>query len=83
MIQGILDILFNILASMIEIFPKIEFLDRFSEVLSGIVNILEDGSVFIPFNDIFICLSLASGFYISLFVIKCVNWVIHRIPFIN
>jgi hypothetical protein len=83
MIQGILSICFDILEWLIGLFPSFEFVNNFVSSLNAISGILYEASPFVPFRDIFICIGLISSFYIGLFGMKCINWIIHRIPFIN
>ena len=83
MIQGILDICFRVLEWLIGLFPSFEFVNNFVSALNAVSNILYEASPFVPFRDIFICIGLISTFYVSLFGTKCINLLIHRIPFIN
>lgn len=79
MIQGILDVCFSVLEWLIGLFPSFEFVNNFVSALNAVSNILYEASP----RDIFICIGLISTFYVSLFGTKCLNWIIHRIPFIN
>ncbi|MGT2757716.1 hypothetical protein [Streptococcus ovuberis] len=83
MIQGLIDVCINILQWIIGLFPKVTFFSSISESVAGIYDYLYNASAIIPVSDFFICIGLISGFYVTLFAVKVINWVVHRIPFIN
>ncbi len=83
MVQGILNILFNVLEWFIGLFPKITVFTQISESVAGIYNYLYSVSAIVPVSDFFICIGLISGFYVVLFGVKIFNWILHRIPVLN
>ncbi|MGT2801028.1 hypothetical protein [Streptococcus marmotae] len=83
MVQGLLGMLFGILEWLISLFPSFQFINKFVLSLNSISSVLYEASPFVPFNDLFICIGLISSFYIGLFLIKGINWIIHRVPFLN
>lgn len=83
MIQGIIDILFNIAEWILSFFPKITIFSTISESISGIYSYLYSVSAIVPVSDFFICIGIISAFYVSLFGVKLFNWILHRIPVLN
>lgn len=83
MVQGIVDVCISLLEWLISLIPKVNFFEGFASAVSGIYAILYEASVIIPFSDLFICIGAISSFYVSLFAIKCINWIVHRVPFLN
>lgn len=83
MVQSVINVCINVLEWLISLFPTITFFQDFSSAINSLSKVLYESSAIIPFSDLFICIGLISSFYIVLFGIKCINWIIHRIPFIN
>lgn len=83
MIQGFLNACFNVLEGLLSFLPSFGFVNRFVEGMNGIAGYMYEASAFIPTIDLFICVGLVSTFYVGLFAVRCINWVIHRIPFLN
>lgn len=83
MIQGILNVLFNVCNWFIGLFPTITIFSDISESVAGIYSYLYAVSAIVPVSDFFICIGIISGFYVSLFLIKLSNWILHRIPILN
>ncbi|MEX5398791.1 hypothetical protein ABPH35_10640 [Streptococcus sp. ZJ93] len=83
MIQGLVDMCISALEWLISLFPVITFFSNISESIASIYDYLYNASAIIPVSDFFICLGIISGFYVTLFAVKVINWIVHRIPFIN
>lgn len=83
MLQGLIDVCIGLLEWLIGLIPQVSFFEGFASAVSSIYGVLYEASVLIPFSDLFICISVISGFYVTLFVIKCINWIVHRIPILN
>ncbi|MFX3743867.1 hypothetical protein ACJBRH_11665, partial [Streptococcus suis] len=63
--------------------PRITFFVGFASAVSSIYGVLYEASVIIPFSDLFICIGVISGLYVTLFVIKCINCVVPRNPILK
>lgn len=83
MVQGFLDLCFNLLEWLIGLLPDMSFIGDFNDAANSISGLLYEASAIIPFSDLFICVGIISGFYVTLFGIRVINWIIHRIPIIN
>ena len=83
MLQGIIDMCIGLLEFFIFLILQVTYFDGFASAVSSIYGVLYEASVIIPFSDLFICIGVISGFYVTLFVIKCINWIVHRIPILN
>ena len=83
MLQGLIDMCIGLLEWLIGLIPQVTFFEGFGSAVSSIYGVLYEASVIIPFSDLFICIGVISGFYVTLFVIKCINWIVHRVPILN
>ena len=67
MLQGLIDMCVGLLEWLIGLIPRITFFEGFTSAVSSIYGVLYEASVIIPFSDLFICIGVISGFYVTLF----------------
>ena len=80
-IEGILSIFKAIALGIINLMPPftIQQLGSFA----GLIELIANASIFVPFSTLFICLTIWVGFHVFRFWITLANWVIAKIPTIS
>lgn len=50
---------------------------------AGLVELVANASIFVPFTTLFICLGIWIAFHVFRFAVSIANWVISKIPTIS
>jgi len=83
LLETILDPLFWLISTMLNLIPTFEVSDSVVGSFSVIFSLLSSVGYFFPLDTFVSVVSVALAFYAVIFTVSAVNWLIGKIPTIN